>query len=88
MKWTPIFEKDGREFVVPYANMVGDSEDEAWEIGLGTMLVEGILMGFKATDRHLELDDEGKADVKGWHSKLGPWDVVILETTVAEGAVG
>ena len=82
MKWTPIFEKDGREFVVPSEDYVGNSENEAWEIAMGTMLVEGVLLGFKATNpqRYLELDDDGKANVTGWHSKLGPWDIVILDT--------
>jgi hypothetical protein len=84
MKWTPIFEKDGQEFVVPSEDMVGDSEHAAWEIAMGTMLVEGVLMGFTATDRYLELDDDGKANVTGWNSKLGPWDIVILDTTVAK----
>ena len=78
MRWTPIFEKDGQEFVVPSENMVGASEDEAWRIGMGAMFVEGILMGFKDTGRYLELDDEGRATVKGWHAKLGSWDIVII----------
>ena len=86
MKWSPIFEKDGQEFIVPYASMVGNSEDEAFNIAMGTMFVEGILMGFKTTNpiRYVELDDEGKCTVKGWNSELGPWDIVILDTTVAE----
>lgn len=88
MKWTPIFEKDGQEFVVPVESMVGDSEHEAWEIAMGTMLVEGVLLGFKATTRYLELDDNGKANVTGWHDRLGPWDIVILETTTAKEPAG
>lgn len=80
MKWTPIFKQGDHEFVVPYESMVGDSENEAWEIATGTMLVEGIVLNFKATSRYLELDDDGKVNVTGWHSKLGPWDVVILDT--------
>ena len=86
MKWTPIFEKDGQEFIVPSEDMVGDSEHEAWTIAMGTMLVEGILLGFKATDRYLELDDNGKANVTGWHAKLASWDIVILETTAVEAS--
>lgn len=86
MKWAPIFEKDGQEFVVPSEDMVGDSENEAWEIAMGTMLVEGVLLGFEATNpqRYLELDDNGKANVMGWHAKLGVWDVVILEKVAAK----
>ena len=84
MKWTPIFKQGDLEFVVPYESMVGDSENEAWEIAMGTMLVEGVLMGFKATNRCLEIDDNGKVNVTGWHSKLGPWDIVILDTTAAK----
>lgn len=82
MKWTPIFEKDDREFVAPYPDMVGDTEDAAWEIAMGTMFTEGILMGFKPTNplRYLELDDDGKANVKGWNATLGTWDIVILDT--------
>ena len=86
MKWAPIFEKDGQEFVVPSEDMVGDSEDEAWKIAMGAMLVEGTLLGFKATNpqRYLELDDNGKANVTGWHAKLGTWDIVILEPPPAQ----
>ncbi|KKM25670.1 hypothetical protein LCGC14_1592700 [marine sediment metagenome] len=82
MKWSPIFEKDGLEFVVPYASMVGDSEDEAFKIAMGAMLIDGVLLGFKATNpvRYLELDDDGKAHVTGWNAKMGLWDVVILDT--------
>ena len=81
MKWTPIFAKDDLEFIVPSEDMVGDSEQEAWEIAMGTMFAEGILMGFTATDRYLELNDNGEATVTGWHSKLASWDIVILDTT-------
>ena len=82
MKWTPIFEKDGQEFIVPYASMVGDSEHEAWEIAMGTMLVEGVVMNFNVTNpvRYIELDDGGKCNVKGWNAELGTWDIVILDT--------
>ncbi len=80
MKWSPIFEKDGREFIVPYASMVGDSEQEAFEIAMGTIVVEGALLGFKATDHYLELEDDGTVNVKGWHAKLGTWDIVVLDT--------
>ena len=85
MKWAPIFEKDGQEFVVPTEDMVGDSENEAWEIAMGTLFVEGVLLGFKATSplRYLQLDDNGKATVKGWNAKLGTWDIVILDTAAA-----
>ena len=83
MKWTPIFEKDGQEFIVPSENMVGVSEDEAWRIAMGTMFVEGVLLGFKATNRYLELNDDGQATVKGRHAKLGSWDVVVLEPAIA-----
>ena len=85
MKWTPIFKQGDLEFIAPYASMVGDSEHEAWEIAMGTMLVEGVVLNFKATGRYLELDDDGKANVTGWHSKLGPWDIVILDTTAKVG---
>jgi hypothetical protein len=83
MKWTPIFERDGREFIVPYASMVGDSEHEAFEIAMRTMLGEGVVMNFTVTNplRYVELDDDGKVNVKGWNAELGPWDIVILDTT-------
>ena len=82
MKWTPIFVKGDREFIAPYASMVGDSEHEAFEIAMGTMLVEGLLMNFSVTKpvRYIELDDEGKCNVKGWNAELGTWDIVILDT--------
>ena len=79
MKWTPIFEKDGQEFVVPSESMVGSSEHEAWKIVMGVSLVESVLLGFKHTGRYLELNDDGTAQVRGWYAKLGTWDVVILD---------
>ena len=82
-KWTPIFEQDGREFVVPYGSMVGNSEAEALEIALGVAFVEGILMDFKPSGRYLELSDDGRVTVTGWPSKLGAWDVVILDKAIA-----
>lgn len=88
MKYTPIFEQDGHEFVAPYSDMIGDTEHDAFEIAMGTMLVEGGVMNFKPTKplRYLELTDDGKANVTGWHSKLGAWDVVILDTAAIEEA--
>lgn len=82
-KWTPIFVKGSTEFVVPYGSIVGDSEDEAWKIAMGVSLVEGIMLGFKPTGRYLQLDDAGVATVTGWPSKLGAWDIVILDTQEA-----
>lgn len=90
MKYTPIFEKDGREFVVPYANMVGDTEHEAFKIAMGTILVDSILLGFKVTNpiRYLELDNDGKCNVKGWPAQLDTWDIVILDTETVEARSG
>ncbi|KKL50009.1 hypothetical protein LCGC14_2309840 [marine sediment metagenome] len=88
MKYAPIFEKDGQDFIVPSEDMVGDSENEAWTIAMGTVLVEGTLLGFKATNRYLELDDNGKVDVTGWHAKLGSWDIVILDTAESSPSTG
>jgi len=83
MKYSPIFQQtqEGKDwrFIVPYGSMVGETEDAACEIGLGKAFVEGILLGFRFTGDCLELDDDGKVHVTGWPSKLGPWDVVILD---------
>ena len=80
-KWTPIFQQDAHEFVVPYGSMVADSEEDAFKVAVGTMFVEGIFMNFKHTGRYLELSDDGQATVTGCPSKLGTWDVIILDKT-------
>ena len=78
-KYTPIYEKDGHEFIVPSSDQVGADRWEAEKIGWGTQLVEGVILAFKPTGRFLELDDEGMAQVTGQWAKLGGWDIIILE---------
>lgn len=45
--WCPVYEKDGHELIVLHPSFVADNRDEAWEIGMGSMLVECVLWGVK-----------------------------------------
>ena len=85
-KWTPIYERDGKRFVIPTADQVGDTKDEAFKIACGTQIVEGVLYRFSPTDDYLELRDDGTATIKGWNARLGPLDVAILDTEEKEEA--
>ena len=79
MKFTPIFQQGDRFFVVPTPSLVGDDKEDAFKIAMGTLLVEGVILNFKFAGDYLELRDDGTASVKGWHAKLGAWEVVVLE---------
>ncbi len=64
----PTYEKDGNEFIVLTESFVADNHEDAWKIGLGSMLVECILLGMKYKDVR-EIDRENfphrKANVGG-----------------------
>ena len=68
MKYTPVFEKDGKRFLVADPQYLADDEHKAWEIGIGTMFVEGILLDFKMAQGNniMQVPDnsEGKLTAK------------------------
>jgi hypothetical protein len=54
--FVPIYEKNGNRFFVLTEDFVGTTEQEAREIGLGSMLVECIFWGMTYTKEILEMD--------------------------------
>lgn len=67
--FVPIFEKDGNRFFVNWKDFVGADEDEAWKIGLGAQLVEGILWGMRNTHKTLDVT-EGVLHRKAWLNEV------------------
>lgn len=72
--FAPIYSKDDYTFVIPNKDQIGHTAEEAWKIGLGTQLVEGIMLGFRSTGRTLELTD----NVLHVPAKLGSTDIALL----------
>lgn len=77
---TPIFEKDGNQFVIPAPSTCGDSENEAWEIGIGFGLVEGVQYGCKFTGQSMavEVGEDGKGNFPHRKASFGPFAVCIV----------
>ena len=53
----PVYEKDGHELIVLTKDFVADNHEEAWKIGMGSMLVECIILGMKYKEVR-EIDTE------------------------------
>jgi hypothetical protein len=45
--WCPVYAKDEHELIVLHPTFVADNEDDAWKIGMGSMLVECVLWQVK-----------------------------------------
>jgi len=56
MQAVPIFEKDGNRLFVLAKSFLGQSEEEARQIGWGASLVECVLMGMTFTGDVLTID--------------------------------
>jgi hypothetical protein len=56
MSYTPVFIKDGNRFVVPYADFISDTSEEAWQTGIGASLVECIIWGARYCGETFEFD--------------------------------
>lgn len=66
--WCPVYEKDGNEFVILAADFRADSEDDAWKIGMGSMLVECVLWQMKykrVTPLNRKMFPHRKATIQG-----------------------
>lgn len=74
MNFVPVYTKDGNEFILPYSGQLFDTEDEAWKVGLGTSLVEGVLDGYRH-HRTMEIDPDNLPHIK---ARLGAADVCII----------
>lgn len=89
----PTYEKDGNEFIVLTESFVADNHEDAWKIGLGSMLVECILLRMKYTAVR-EIDREhfphARATINGLPVAVfkGPlFDALAHARPAAEGAV-
>lgn len=47
MKYAPVFEFQGRQFVIASREWLADTSEEADELGIAAMFVEGIVYGFR-----------------------------------------
>ena len=83
--FVPVFEQDGNKFFVVHPDFVGSDEDEAMEIGYGSMLVECILMDMKFTFTVKEIDAENIPHVK---ANLGNCTVAVFEGPLFQEAIG
>jgi hypothetical protein len=73
----PIFvDRNGNYFITMYSDHRSEDESEAFRIGFGVSIVEGILLGFKFTNECLEVTKETQLQyAKG---KLGVLEVALL----------
>jgi len=79
----PIFTKNDHEFFILHDEFKSQNEVEAHKIGFGTMFVEGLLLGFKFTNRVMELPEEGIAHAA---AIIGPYHVAIISGPIFEEA--
>lgn len=52
----PVYEKDGNEFIVLMNDFRADDEETAWQIAMGSMLVECVLWGCRYAKRIVSID--------------------------------
>ena len=79
MNYTPIYEKDGKKFLIACRGFMGKDESEARDIGLGSMSVECVIMKCNYTKEICpipENKDEGVLKVVG--GTLGNVPVYLL----------
>ena len=82
-KFVPIFIKDGNEFYVPVDDFAGKNETEAYHIGIGVTFVEGIIYGFKFTEKILKIDLRNTLMVE---ARIGSLPVCIVGGPIFESA--
>lgn len=72
MKYTPIFEKDEQMFLIADPEYLADDEHKAWELGIGAMFFEGIMLGFKMAegDNIMRVPDDGEGNLNATPSTL------------------
>lgn len=63
-RYCPVFEKDENKFIIEHPDWAGNSEEDAKNMGRGTMLVEAILFQFKYTRDIKEVDEQNFPHVK------------------------
>ena len=51
----PVFEKDGHQFIFPFDEYVGEDQEDARKIGIGSLL-EAVAYGFKYTFKNVHTD--------------------------------
>lgn len=70
--YSPVFEKDGKEFIFLYSSMVAINLYEAEKIGYGMEFSDGIIGGYKYK-RSVLINN-----LKGIDAKLGLADIFVI----------
>lgn len=73
-EYVPVFDKEGNKVVFAYSGWVGKTEDEAWKIGVGS-IVEQVQYGVRF-DKVLAIVDK---QLEHFETKLGPATVFLIE---------
>ncbi len=76
LKYSPIFEGHGVRFIFPYKDCSADDEEEAWKIGWGMALVDGIILGFKFHGEVFAWKPDGKPQCQ--QGDLGPHRIAVV----------
>jgi len=80
MQAVPIFEKDGNRLFVLAESFLGQSEEEARQIGLGASLVECVLMGMRFTGDVMSIDaPDGKFAIPHRRATLAGTTCCVIE---------
>ena len=74
-KFAPVFEREGNRLIILHQDWVADDREGAWQIGLGTQLVECILYGIKNTHDVVEIVD---GQIPHFPAKLGAFSVALI----------
>jgi hypothetical protein len=84
--WVPTYTKDGHRLIIPSKAFQATTKDDAGFIGLGSMLVECIILGMKfdGMDKVMEIDTEHFPHTKAY---LGNVPVLIFEGPEFDKAV-
>ncbi len=76
-EYAPVFEKDRVQFIIWHRGFSDKDEDEAYKIGFGTTLMEGIIFKFKFTGKSIPIFDGSTK--KGKEGELGNLKVIVLD---------
>lgn len=89
MQAVPIFEKDGNRLFVLAETFLGQSEEEARNIGLGASLVEAALMGMEYTGDVMPLNaPDGKCEIPHVRATLAGTICCVIEGPLFDEANG
>jgi hypothetical protein len=69
----PVFIKENQKFLFLYKSLCAETEEDAWKIGIGNSICDGILLGYSFTG-----DVVGES-VEITPGKLGPYTIGVLD---------